>query len=75
LSYTIEEAQRAKLEYEKQRLKEGRTTTYQVLTFEQDYTNAQYTRVSAAAQVLSTLANLKLYVQAGSNPAIAGSKE
>lgn len=63
LSYTIEEAQRVKLEYEKSRLKEGRTTTYQVLTFEQDYTNAQYSRVSAAAEVLAIVADLKLYVR------------
>jgi outer membrane protein TolC len=63
LSYTIEEAQRAKMEYEKGRLKEGRTTTYQVLTFEQDYTNAQYSRVNAAAEVLTAMADLKLYVR------------
>jgi outer membrane protein TolC len=70
LSYTIEEAQRLKAEHEKARLKEGRTTTYQVLTFEQDYTNAQYTRVSAAGEVLATLADLKLYLRsdaAGNN--------
>lgn len=69
LSYTIEEAQRLKAEHEKSRLKEGRTTTYQVLTFEQDYTNAQYTRVSAAAEVLATLADLKLYLRSGAQAA------
>ena len=69
LSYTIEEAQRLKAEYEKTRLKEGRTTTYQVLTFEQDYTNAQYGRVSAAAEVLYTFADLKLYLRSGAQAA------
>ena len=78
LSYAIEEAQRVKMEHEKSRLKEGRTTTYQVLTFEQDYTNAQYGRVSAAEEVLATMADLKLYVRSdapGPRSATAPEKE
>ena len=61
LAFTIETAQKQKLEYEKQRLKEGRTTTYQVLLFEQDYSQAEYAKAKAAAQVLDFSARLKLY--------------
>ena len=61
LAFTIESAQKQKLDYEKQRLKEGRTTTYQVLLFEQDYSQAEYAKAKAAAQVLDLSARLKLY--------------
>jgi outer membrane protein TolC len=67
LSVTIEEAQLQKLEYEKKRLKQGRTTTYQVLEFEQDYTAAEYTRTNAASQVLNYAAQLKLYTVTGTS--------
>jgi outer membrane protein TolC len=67
LSVTIEEAQLIKLEYEKKRLKQGRTTTYQVLEFEQDYTAAEYARTNAASQVLNYAAQLKLYTVTGTS--------
>lgn len=61
LSGKIEQAHKSKLENERIRLREGRTTTYQVILFEQDYSQAQASRVRAAAQILSLQAQTKLY--------------
>jgi len=61
MAFSIEAAQKEKLEYEKKRLREGRTTTYQVLSFEQDYSQSQYDRVTLAATLLSLAAQVKLY--------------
>ncbi len=71
LSGTIEQAHRAKLENERTRLRQGRTTTYQVLLFEQDYNRAQATRIRAAQQVLSLRSQAKLY-QVPTNVAVKG---
>lgn len=62
----IEDVQKSKLENERARLRQGRTTTYQVLLFEQDYTSASLTRVKSAANILGLQSQLKLY-QAASN--------
>lgn len=61
MALSIEAAQKEKLEYEKKRLKEGRTTTYQVLSFEQDFSQAQYDRARTASTVLELAAQVKLY--------------
>ncbi|MFA6321775.1 MAG: TolC family protein [Candidatus Omnitrophota bacterium] len=61
MSFTIEAAQKEKLEYERDRLKHGRTTTYQVLLFEQDYLQAEYTRAKAAYEILSLVTQINLY--------------
>ncbi len=61
LSRTMESAQKSKLENERTRLRQGRTTTYQVLLFEQDYTQAQASRVQAATQIIALESQLKLY--------------
>lgn len=57
----IEEAQKAKLEAERVRLRQGRTTTYQVLLFEQDYSQSAVSKVKSAAGILGLQAQLKLY--------------
>lgn len=62
LARSMENAQRAKLENERTRLRQGRTTTYQVLLFEQDYTQSQASRVQAATQIIALESQLKLYV-------------
>lgn len=62
----IEEVQKSKLENERTRLRQGRTTTYQVLLFEQDYTSASLTRVKSAANILGLQSQLKLYEAASS---------
>ena len=61
LAEAIEAAQKAKLLNERNLLRQGRTTTYQVLLFEQDYSNAQLTVVQIANQLLSLIAQQKLY--------------
>ena len=61
LALAIESAQLTKLEYERIRLEKGRTTTYQVLLFEQDYASAQLGRLSAEGTVLGLLAQMKLF--------------
>lgn len=61
IARSMESAQKAKLENERARLRQGRTTTYQVLLFEQDYSNAQASRILAATQILALESQLKLY--------------
>lgn len=57
----IVDIQKQKVENERTRLRQGRTTTYQVLLFEQDYTSAEVSRVAAAAQILGLQAQVKMY--------------
>lgn len=57
----IENVQKKKLENEKLQLRRGRSTTFQVLQFEQDYTNSQLVRARAGAQALDLRSQLKRY--------------
>ncbi|UYL08842.1 TolC family protein [Bdellovibrio sp. SKB1291214] len=57
----IEQAQKTKLDVERTRLRQGRTTTYQVLLFEQDYSAAALNRVKSAANILGLQSQIKLY--------------
>ncbi|MBO9666999.1 MAG: TolC family protein [Bdellovibrio sp.] len=57
----IEEAQKTKLDVERTRLRQGRTTTYQVLLFEQDYSASALSRVKSAANILALQTQVKLY--------------
>jgi len=61
LSLLIESAQKSKLENERKRLKQGRTSTYQVLLFEQDFSNAELTTQQIAYKLLESIAMQKLY--------------
>ncbi|MGK5089308.1 TolC family protein [Bdellovibrionota bacterium FG-2] len=61
LSISIEGAQKLKLDHEKDRLTRGRTVTFQVLMFEQDYASAQLNRIRAQADILRTVAMMKTY--------------
>lgn len=70
LATTVEDIQKRKLETEKKRLRQGRTTTYQVLLFEQDYLDAQLSRVRNAAQILTLSVQTKAYKNS-SSPAAA----
>jgi outer membrane protein TolC len=65
LAIVIAKAQKEKLDYERVRLRQGRTTTYQVLLFEQDFTAAEYARTNAAYQVLTLTSQIKLYQSTG----------
>ena len=55
----LEEAQRVKLGYEKERLSKGRSVTFQVLQFEQDFASAQLARIHIAYEILQILAQMK----------------
>ncbi len=57
----IEAAQKTKLDVERGRLRQGRTTTYQVLLFEQDYSQAALSKVKSAANILGLQTQIKLY--------------
>lgn len=61
IARSMEAAQKSKLENERTRLRQGRTTTYQVLLFEQDYTSSQASRILAATQIIAIESQLKLY--------------
>ncbi|MCE3254814.1 MAG: putative outer membrane protein [Rickettsiaceae bacterium] len=61
LSRRIEKLQKSKLENERSLLKQGRTSTYQILLFEQDYNQARLNTINDAYQLLSLIADKKLY--------------
>jgi outer membrane protein TolC len=55
--------QKEKLEYEKYRFNLGRTTTYQVLTFEQDYAQSLISRLRIENEILALHSQLKTFAQ------------
>ncbi len=61
LATSMEKAQRSKLDNERTRLRQGRTTTYQVLLFEQDYLSAEVQRIRAATQIINYKSQIQLY--------------
>ena len=61
LNKKIENLQKAKFENGKRLLTQGRSSTYQVLLFEQDYNKAQIETIQNAYQLLTLLAEKKLY--------------
>jgi outer membrane protein TolC len=61
LALNFEEVQKSKLGNERARYKSGRTTTYQVLMFEQDYLEAEMSRIASQVAVLTNFAQLKLF--------------
>lgn len=61
LAQTIVNSQKQKLENERIRLKQGRSTTYQVLLFEQDCIYSELNLTRTGTQILMLLAQLKLY--------------
>lgn len=61
LASELETAQRRKLEYEKERHERGRSTTYQILLFEQDFANAQLMTIKAKADILMIASRLKTF--------------
>lgn len=63
LSHDIEKKQQEKLEYERKRLNRGRSVTYQVLLFEQDFLQAQAIRLKTAGEILRILSQMKLFCE------------
>jgi len=61
LAQAMEQAQKLKLDNERKRLRQGRTTTYQVLLFEQDFLSAEVSRIRAATQIIALKSQIQLY--------------
>ena len=59
LSQDLELAQKKKLENERRFQKRGRSTTYQVLLFEQDYLNSQVSGLRLRLQLMNVYADFK----------------
>jgi outer membrane protein TolC len=58
----IEEIQRTKADQEKQRLEYGRTTEFQLLSFENDYNSARLNHLSVVQEKLSLLAKAQWWL-------------
>ncbi len=65
LALAIEEAQKIKATNESDRLKKGRTTTFQVLNFEQDLANASLLRLKYELEILTLHAQSKIFLDGG----------
>ncbi|MSR88181.1 MAG: TolC family protein [Candidatus Margulisbacteria bacterium] len=61
ISQKMEEIQKEKWSYELDRHRQGRTTTYQVILFEQDYTTAYSSRIRIEADLLRLFTQLKMF--------------
>lgn len=62
----IEEAQRIKASNERDRLSKGRTITFQVLNFEQDYAQSELAKIQSETNILNIYAQLKIFSAGGS---------
>lgn len=65
LAEKISEAQRTKTLNERNRLSNGRTTTFQVLTFEVDNASADLLRIQSETDLLNIYAQLKIFSAGG----------
>lgn len=65
LAIAIEEAQKIKAKNESDRLTKGRTTTFQVLNFEQDLANASLLRLKYELEILTLHAQSKIFLDGG----------
>ncbi|MFM2200500.1 MAG: hypothetical protein RL769_555, partial [Pseudomonadota bacterium] len=61
LALAIEKSQKNKLEHERNRLKQGRTSTYQILVFEQDFSNAELNTQEIAYKFHELIAQKRFY--------------
>lgn len=61
LTQKLEKVQERKLTTEKRRYNQGRTTTFQVLQFEQDFANAQLLKLRNELEVITVYNQLKLF--------------
>lgn len=61
LALKMEEIQKKKLLNEKDRYNKGRTTTFQVLQFEQDYASAQLLKLRSELEILSAYNQLEFF--------------
>jgi outer membrane protein TolC len=61
----IEEAQKIKATNERDRLSKGRTVTFQVLNFEQDYAQSELARIQNETNILNIYSQLKIFSAGG----------
>ncbi len=61
----IEEAQRIKAANERERLSKGRTVTFQVLNFEQDFAQSELARIQNETNILNIYSQLKIFSAVG----------
>jgi outer membrane protein TolC len=61
LADELVKAQKEKIDYEKYRFNLGRSTTFQVLTYEQDYAQALLARLRIEQEILTIHAQMKAY--------------
>lgn len=61
LSRQMENAQKQKVEYERDRLRRAKTNTYQVLQFEEDYANSRRMRLKIEGEILGLVAQMKTF--------------
>ncbi len=61
IAVQLASVQKKKAETERVRLRQGRTTTYQSLIFDQDLNSAEATRIQSQAEVLQILAQMKTF--------------
>ena len=61
VAHGLEDTQQEKLAYERKRLKQGRSTTFQVLQFELDYLTSQLTRLRNQSDIFNILAQMKTF--------------
>jgi outer membrane protein TolC len=61
LSQKLEKVQEKKLSQEKKRYQQGRTTTFQVLQFEQDFANAQLVKLRYERELIIVYNQIKLF--------------
>jgi outer membrane protein TolC len=57
----LESIQKNKADLERTKYNNGRSTTYQALTFEQDYINSRIQRISLELQLRKFINSLELY--------------
>jgi outer membrane protein TolC len=62
----IADAQKVKITNENNRLSNGRTTTFQVLNFEQDYASAELLKIQSETNLLNIYSQLKIFSAGGS---------
>lgn len=60
----IEGAQKTKSDYERDRLRKGRSTFFQTLQFEQEYANSRLNRIRLEGEVLALVAQIKTFAAA-----------
>lgn len=65
LAEKIEEAQKIKADNERDRLSKGRTVTFQVLNFEQDYAQSELLRIKSELEILNLFAESKKFMDGG----------